>query len=60
MPAACNQAHAAEPALPGRRGGPPGGLRPDTNGAPFAPAEGPAHWGGAACKARRRRFGGER
>ena len=29
---------------------PLGGLRPDTNGLPFVPAEGLGHWPGAACK----------
>ena len=31
-------------------GAPLGGLRPDTNGLPFVPAEGLGHWPGAACK----------
>ena len=42
---------AAEPALPGRwRGAPLRGLRPDTNGVPFVPAEGQGLWPCAACK----------
>ena len=31
-------------------GAPLGGLRPDTNGLPLVPAEGPGDWPGAACK----------
>ncbi len=37
---------------------PPGGLRPDTNGVPFVPAEGLGLGHSATCKGRQRRFGG--
>ncbi len=51
------QVAAAEPALPGPWVRPPWGLRPDTNGLPFVPAEGLGLRPSAACKERRRRFG---
>ncbi len=46
-----HQAATVEPALPGHQWRPLEGLRPDTNGVPFVPAEESSLWLDAACKA---------